>query len=148
MSYEIGFLSVRLPLELRNRLKALAARRGVSLQRLMRNALEEFLSREEAEGPELADVVAKLREHAPELRTRGVQHLYVFGSVARGDARADSDVDLAIEVDPASDFTLITLGSVAADVEEWLKRGVDLGERSMLRSSLRADFERDAVRIF
>jgi predicted nucleotidyltransferase len=147
MSGKTGFLSVRLPIELRNRLKALAARRGVSLQHLMRNALEEFLTWEE-EGPKLADVVAKLREHAPELRARGVQHLYVFGSVARGDARADSDVDLAIEVDPASDFTLITPGSVAADVEEWLKRGVDLGERSMLRSSLRADFERDAVRIF
>jgi predicted nucleotidyltransferase len=143
-----GFLSVRLPVELRNRLKALAARRGVSLQGLMRDALEEFLTQEEAEGPKLADVVAKLREHAPELRARGVQHLYLFGSVARGDAGVDSDVDLAIEVDPTSDFSLITLGSVAADVEEWLKRGVDLGERSMLRSSLRADFERDAVRIF
>jgi predicted nucleotidyltransferase len=148
MSEKTAFLSVRLPAALRNRLKAVAATRGVSLQSLMRDALEELLRREEAEPPKLAEVLARLREHAPELRTRGVQHLYVFGSVARGDARADSDVDLAIEVDPRSDFSLVTLGSVAADVEEWLNRGVDLGERSMLRSSLRADFERDAVRVF
>jgi len=141
-SEETGFLSVRLPIELRHRLKAIAARRGVSLQSLMRNALETFLRREEAEPPRLAEVVARLRPHAPELRTRGVRHLYVFGSVARGNARADSDVDLAIEVDPSSDFSLITLGSVAADVEAWLDRGVDLGERSMLRPSLQANFER------
>jgi predicted nucleotidyltransferase len=148
MTEETAFLSVRLPGDLRNRLKAVAARRGVSLQSLVRDALEALLRREEAEPPKLAEVVAKLREHAPELRTRGVRHLYVFGSVARGDAQIDSDVDLAIDVDPTSDFSLITLGSVAADVEEWLDRGVDLGERSMLRPSLRAHFERDAVRVF
>jgi predicted nucleotidyltransferase len=148
MSEETAFLSVRLPADLRNRLKAVAARRGVSLQRLVCDALEALLRREEAQAPNLAEVVARLREHAPDLRTRGVRHLYVFGSVARGDAHVDSDVDLAIDVDDASDFSLITLGSVAADVEEWLKRGVDLGERSMLRPSLRADFERDAVRVF
>lgn len=148
MSEETVFLSVRLPVEVRNRLKAVAARRGVSLQSLIRGSLEALLRREEAEPPRLPEIVAKLREHAPELRTRGVRHLYVFGSVARGDARVDSDVDLAIDVDRSSDFSLITLGSVAADVEEWLNRGVDLGERSMLRPSLRADFERDAVRVF
>jgi predicted nucleotidyltransferase len=148
MSDETAYLSIRLPAALRNRLKALAATRGLSLQSLMRDALEELLKREEAESPKLAEVLARLREHAPDLRKRGVQHLYVFGSVARGDARVDSDIDLAIEVDPTSDFSLVTLGSVAADVEEWLNRGVDLGERSMLRPSLRADFERDAVRVF
>ena len=128
MNEETAFLSVRLPVDVRNRLKVVAVRLGASLQSLMRESLEALLRREEAEPPELAEVVANLREHAPELRTRGVRHLYVFGSVARGDARVDSDVDLAIEVDPASDFSLITLGSVAADLEEWLDRGVDLGE--------------------
>ena len=93
----------------------------------------------------MAEIVAKLRQHAPELRTRGVRHLYVFGSVARGDARVDSDVDVAIDIDPSSDFSLITLGSVTADVEQWLDRGVDLGERAML---VAAEFERDAVRVF
>ena len=148
MRTDTAFLSVRLPVQLRNRLKTVAARRGVSLQTLMRDALEALLRREEAEPPKLAEVVARLREHAPELRTRGVRHVYVFGSVARGDAQVGSDVDVAIDVDPTSDFSLITLGSVAADIEEWLDRGVDLGERSMLRPSLRADFERDAVRVF
>jgi predicted nucleotidyltransferase len=146
MREEAVFLSVRVPVALRNRLKAVAARRGASLQHLTRSAIEALLSREEP--PTLAEVVAKLREHAPDLRKRGIRHLYVFGSVARGDARADSDVDLAIEVDPTSDFSLITLGSLTTDVETWLDRSVDLGERSMLRPPLRAAFERDAVRVF
>jgi predicted nucleotidyltransferase len=148
MSAETAFLSSRLPRQLRQRLKALAAKRGVSLQSLMGEALEAFLRREESEPPSLTEIVVKLRQHAPELRTRGVRHLYVFGSVARGDAGVDSDVDVAIDIDPSSDFSLITLGSVTADVEQWLERAVDLGERSMLRPSLRAEFERDAVRVF
>ena len=142
------FLSVRLPAELRGRLKAVAARRGISLQRLIGDTIEELLAREEAEPPKLAEVMAKLRAHAPELRRSGVEHLYVFGSVARGDARIDSDVDLVVDVDRERPFSLVTLGSLTADIEAWLDRRVDLGERSMLRPSLRADFERDSVRVF
>lgn len=40
------------------------------------------------------EAVARLKAHEAELRQLGVQHLYMFGSTARGDAREDSDVDL------------------------------------------------------
>ena len=143
-----GFLSVRLPVELRGRLKAVAARRGISLQQLVRTAIEALLTREEAEPPELADVIAKLRGHAPALRKCGVQHLYVFGSVARGDAGVDSDIDLAIDVDPESRFSLVTQASIGLDLEELLQRRVDIGMRTSLRSSLREDFERDRIPVF
>jgi predicted nucleotidyltransferase len=143
-----GFLSVRLPVELRSRLKAVAARRGISLQQLVRTAIEALLTREEAEPPELADVIAKLRGHAPALRKRGVQHLYVFGSVARGDAGVDSDIDLAIDVDPESRFSLVTQASIGLDLEELLQRRVDIGTLTSLRSSLREDFERDRIPVF
>ncbi len=142
------FLSVRVPADLRGRLRTVAARRGVSLQQLMGAAIEELLTREEAEPPKLAEIMTELRAHTPELRRRGVDHLYVFGSVARGDARVDSDIDLAIDVAPNSRFSLVTQASIAHDIEQWLGRGVDLGERRALRPSLRDDFERDAVRVF
>jgi hypothetical protein len=45
-------------------------------------------------------VVAILRAHEAELRRAGVQHLSLFGSVARGDAKVDCDVDLLVELDP------------------------------------------------
>ena len=148
MHTETGFLSVRVPTDLRGRLRAVAARRGVSLQQLMRTAIEELLTREEAQPPKLADVIAKLREHAPALRKRGIEHLYVFGSLARGDAGVDSDIDLAIDVDPDSRFSLVTQASIGLDLEELLQRRVDIGARASLRSSLREDFERDAVQVF
>jgi predicted nucleotidyltransferase len=143
-----AFLSVRVPTDLRGRLKSVAAKRGISLQQLMRTAIQELLAREEAQPPKLAEVIAKLREHAPALRQRGVEHLYVFGSLARGEAGIDSDIDLAIDVDPASRFSLVTQASIGLDLEELLQRRVDIGARTSLRSSLREDFERDAVQVF
>ena len=38
--------------------------------------------------------IARLREHETELKGLGVEHLYLFGSTARDEAREDSDVDL------------------------------------------------------
>ncbi len=38
--------------------------------------------------------IAKLKRHEAELKRLGVEHLYLFGATARGEAREDSDVDL------------------------------------------------------
>jgi hypothetical protein len=46
------------------------------------------------------------------LRARGVTVLYVFGSVARGEATVSSDVDVIVEYDPASEFNIIDLSRV------------------------------------
>jgi predicted nucleotidyltransferase len=148
MSLETAFLSVRVPPQLRNRLKAAAARRGVSLQELMRAAVEELLAREEKEPPKLAEVVATLRKHAPELRKRGVDHLYVFGSVARGDARVDSDIDLAIDVAPDADFSLLDLVGVKQQAEDLLGWPTELVERKMLKRFVRPEVEREATQVF
>jgi predicted nucleotidyltransferase len=43
------------------------------------------------------EAIMKLREHEAELRRLGVQHLYLFGSTARGEAGEGSDVDLFLE---------------------------------------------------
>ncbi len=52
---------------------------------------------------ELAErVIGMLRAHEAELRAAGISRLSLFGSVARGDAEAGSDVDLAAEFDPAA----------------------------------------------
>lgn len=51
-----------------------------------------------------------LRAHAPELRGLGVAHLSLFGSMARGEAGAGSDVDVLIDVSPDRTFSLWHLG--------------------------------------
>lgn len=43
-------------------------------------------------------VIATLRAHEPELKAAGVLSASVFGSTARGDAGADSDVDVAVRL--------------------------------------------------
>ena len=43
-------------------------------------------------------VIATLRAHEAELHRAGIRHLSLFGSVARGDATVDSDVDLVVEL--------------------------------------------------
>ena len=48
-----------------------------------------------------------LRREAQALRDRGVVRLALIGSVARGEARADSDVDVLIDIDRDRRFSLI-----------------------------------------
>jgi predicted nucleotidyltransferase len=45
------------------------------------------------------EVIAKLREYEAELRARGVRHTALFGSVARGSATAESDIDIMLDLD-------------------------------------------------
>lgn len=40
------------------------------------------------------DVISALKRHEAELKRLGVEHLFLFGSVARNDAADDSDIDL------------------------------------------------------
>ena len=44
--------------------------------------------------------IARLRAAEDEIRALGVRRLALFGSVLRGEARPDSDVDLLVEFDP------------------------------------------------
>ncbi len=52
------------------------------------------------------EVLAVLKAHEAELRARGVARVALFGSLARGEARPDSDVDLVVEIDPSSRIDL------------------------------------------
>ncbi|HEX6011408.1 MAG TPA: nucleotidyltransferase domain-containing protein [Geminicoccaceae bacterium] len=63
-------------------------------------------------GPAERDrLLRELRRLEPELRRRGVRRLWLFGSVARGEADADSDVDLLAKIDRSSvaGFSLLDL---------------------------------------
>ena len=84
----------------------------------------------------------------PEPRRRGVRHLAVFGSVARCEDRADSDVDLAVEIEDGRAFSLIRMEETRQMLEDALHRPVDLGEIDSFRQPVRAAFERDRVPIF
>ena len=73
----------------------------------------------------------------------GVRNLRVFGSVARGEDRPDSDVDLLADLPP--DLGLFGLGRVEADLEAILGSRVDLIPAADLKPGVRPRVERDLV---
>lgn len=96
----------------------------------------------------LTNILAKLRAHELELRERGVVHVAVFGSVVRSEHRADSDVDLLVDLTPdvADDF--FAYAGIAADLEQIVGQDVDVARRDRLRSHVRPSAEAQAVYAF
>ena len=62
-------------------------------------------------------IILILREHAPELKADGLVHLRVFGSVARGEASPQSDVDLMADFDKSKRVTLLTVGRLESRLD-------------------------------
>ena len=91
----------------------------------------------------IADAVRQL---GPRLETGfRVVALYVFGSVARGEERDDSDVDVLVEFeDPASFAQFMDLKAL---LEDTLGMRVDLVTRAALRPELKARIEAEASRV-
>jgi predicted nucleotidyltransferase len=89
----------------------------------------------------------RVRRHRHDLvaaaAAHGVQNLRVFGSVARGEDRPDSDVDLLADLPPG--LSLFGLGRAEADLEAIIGTRVELIPAQDLKPTVRARVERDLV---
>jgi hypothetical protein len=97
---------------------------------------------------QLDDIIQRIRAQESELRRRGIQHLAVFGSMARREATPDSDIDIAVDIQPGRPFSLIRMEDTRLLLEDTLGRSVDLGEVDSLRPHVRTAFQRDRVAVF
>ncbi len=113
----------------------------------MKIAAEDAASRS-ASLATLPAVLATLNRHQAELRQMGVLHAAVFGSVARGDDRVGSDVDIVIDVDTTHVRSLFALGGIQQYLEEWIGRPVDVARRDRLRRGVAEAVIRDGVVVF
>lgn len=66
---------------------------------------------------------------------RGVTGVRVFGSMSRGDASDDSDVDLLVTLTPGT--SALALGGLLLDAQELLGRRVDVVTEASLHPALR-----------
>lgn len=73
----------------------------------------------------------------------GAYNVRVFGSVARGEARPDSDVDFLVQLEPRR--SLMDLGGLVADLQDLLNRKVDVAEPEGLHWYIRDRVLQEAV---
>ncbi len=94
------------------------------------------------------DVIAVLRRHESALRARGIRHAAVFGSIARGDNRPNSDVDILVEFEPGAEGSIYDYMRLKDYIAGLFERPVDVIDRDALKPHLRAPSARDAVYAF
>jgi predicted nucleotidyltransferase len=94
-----------------------------------------------------AEVIQVLKRHEAELKKLGVEHLFLFGSVARDDAKDDSDIDLFFDHQKGR-LGLYELMDVKERAQKILGRSTDIMTRASLHPVLREQIEETALRVF
>ena len=94
------------------------------------------------------DAIASLKQQAGTVKALGATGLYLFGSTARDDAGSESDLDLFIDYDRGSRFSLVELVGIKQLLERRLGVAVDLTTRDSPDPLLRERIEASAQRVF
>jgi uncharacterized protein len=133
--------------EMREALRDLARRQGRSMQAVLDDLCRRALA---SEGgiPTLAGVIRRLRRHREEFERLGIKQLYVYGSVARGEARPRSDVDLFADLVDEARWNILRWGHASERLEEILDRRVDFAARRSLPDDVRNRADGEAVAVF
>lgn len=91
-------------------------------------------------------ILHSLSEHLAEVRERfGVRKLALFGSAARDELRADSDIDILVEFEGGTTFARYF--DLQAYLEEVFGRNVDLVTEKGLKERARRHVEKDLIRV-
>jgi len=102
--------------------------------------------RGEPGGPlRLQDVIGRLKLHRDEVHKLGVSALSLFGSVARDEARPDSDVDLLATFE--SPVTSDAFFGAKFFLEDLLGKRIDLVTESALRDPIREAIGSELIRV-
>jgi uncharacterized protein len=93
------------------------------------------------------DVISAIRKHADAIRAEGATALYLFGSVARDQAREGSDIDVFVDYDPNSKFSLLNMSGIRLIIMDELGREVDITTSNSLHPRLKDRILAEAIRV-
>ncbi len=77
-----------------------------------------------------------------------VEGAWLFGSVARGEARRDSDVDIMVELNKKKKYSFFDLADIAYRIEQKINRKVDLVEKGCLKNFALGSAQQDWIKIY
>jgi uncharacterized protein len=121
---------------IREALRLLVERERVPVKRLDR------------EPPQKDEILNGLAALEKPLRERGLASLALFGSIVRGAAGPNSDIDVLVDIAPGARFSLIDLVSMKDYLEDRLGRSVDVVTREGLEPAIKDRVLREAERVF
>lgn len=139
-------LRVRLPEDVRDALARRAAHEGVTISELARGVLTSAADERapaRLSGPLGRRLRQRRREVLAAAAAHGITNVRVFGSVARGDDRPDSDIDLLADLPDG--LGLVGLGQARSDLERILDARVDLVPATDLKPDVAARAIADLV---
>ena len=91
-------------------------------------------------------IILKLTENRELLNRYGVKGIRLFGSVARDQATADSDVDLLVEFEPTAHIGLFEFSRLRHELSQLLECDVDLATPNALHRNLKESILKEAIR--
>jgi predicted nucleotidyltransferase len=93
------------------------------------------------------EIISRIRKHGDAIRAEGATALYLFGSGARDQALPTSDIDVFVDYDPGSRFSLLNVSGIRLIIMDEIGHDVDITTRNSLHPRLRARILAEAVRI-
>lgn len=96
---------------------------------------------------ELSNLKQIILNNAVDIKNFGVDEIYVFGSVARDEAKEDSDVDLFVVLNVNAKMGLIKFITLKNFPAEKIGKKVDLVTKAALRPMLRDQILKEALRV-
>ena len=94
----------------------------------------------------IRELLCSKRAEILEIAARhGARKVRVFGSVARGTARRNSDIDFLVEMEEGR--SLLDHAALILDLERLLKRSVDVASERGLRRLVRKKVLKDAIAV-
>ncbi len=91
-------------------------------------------------------ILKKLSENRQLLKTYGIKDIRLFGSVARGEAGAGSDVDLLVEFESSAHIGMFEFSRLRRELSHLLGCEVDLATPNALHKAMKKDILKEAIR--